>query len=192
MIPVIAASAVLILGIQNRALRQRNRDLIVRFTAPHPGMLVPAFTARSLVGDSVTIGASSLDERQVLFFFTSTCPYCVRSMPALRLLDSLLRREHRRRAPLIAVSLDSAGGTHGFADSVNAMMPVVVVPSERMRLLYRVRSIPQLMVLDSGGRTVYARTGELTGSVVRDSVAPAIWLGMPVVPPVAKVATRTH
>src|SRR5258708_23015723 len=64
-----AAAVVLVLGVQNRALRQRNHDLIVRFTSPHPGMLVPAFSARSLAGDSVTIGASSLDERQVLFFF---------------------------------------------------------------------------------------------------------------------------
>ena len=47
------------------------------------------------------------------------------------------------------------------------------MPSARLPMLYRIRAVPQLVVLDSGGRTVFARAGTLKGTGVVDSIVAA-------------------
>jgi thiol-disulfide isomerase/thioredoxin len=167
---LVLAGSVLVLGQQNRLLRQANRDLLKNLSRPHRGMLVPVFFVRTLAGDTVTIGESREDGRQVLFFFTTTCEYCRASIPVLLRLDAALRRDPTLRGKLYVVAFDSATVIRRFVDSVGLAVPVVVPPSGRFATLYRVRAVPQLMVLDSSGRTTYARAGELNGPGVLDSI----------------------
>ncbi len=170
---VILAATVLMLGVQNRRLRQTQRDLMRRFTQPHPGMLVPDFLATTLAGDTVTIGASGEDGRQVLFFFTTTCLQCRNSWPGLAQLEAALARHPGARTRVFAVGLDSVAAIRRFADSARLSVPVVLMPSARLPMLYRIRAVPQLVVLDSGGRTVFARAGTLKGTGVVDSIVAA-------------------
>ncbi|CAN5910070.1 TlpA disulfide reductase family protein [soil metagenome] len=141
---------------------------------PHPGLLVPAFQATSLTGDTVTIGERTTDERQVLFFFTTTCAYCLTSIPALEELRSALARRPGTPSRLFAIGLDSASAVRRFAESRHLSFPVLLLPNQRLSLLYRVRAVPQLMVLDSSGHTVYARAGALQGAGVLDSIITAV------------------
>lgn len=84
---VLLAGTVLALGVQNRSLKERQRAIVRRFTQPHPGMLVPAFTTTTMAGDTITIGANVDDGRQVLYFFTTTCTYCRSTWGAVDSLD---------------------------------------------------------------------------------------------------------
>jgi thiol-disulfide isomerase/thioredoxin len=156
------ASIIAVLGQKNRALEEKNRGLVRRFTEAHPGMLVPVYRAASLTGDSVTVGQNSMGERQVLFFFTTTCEYCRASLPALAVLDSVIRRTPDMHATLNGVALDSvAASVRRFVDSAGVRMAVLLPPTPRMALLYRVRAVPTVLVVDSGGRTPLCAPGQV-------------------------------
>ncbi len=172
---VILAGTTLFLGLQIRSLQARNRGLVTRFTEPHPGMLVPSFAATSIRhGDSIAIGEAAGDRRQVLFFLTTTCEYCIRSLPILRSLDSALKSRPDMRAELYLIGLDSARLVRRFADSAALSLAVLQIPNQRLALLYRVRAVPQLMVLDSAGRIVFTRAGALLSIAARDSILTAV------------------
>ena len=173
---VAMAGAVCALGVQNRSLREDQRAILQRFLQPHPGMLVPEFVARSLDGDTVTIGTRSDDSRQVLFFFSATCVHCARSLPVITRLSDSLSATPALRARVIAIALDSSATVRRFVDSTGVRIPVFEMPSPRFGLLYRVRSVPQIIVLDSSGHTVYARAGSLASSGVMDSILSAVKL----------------
>lgn len=171
---LLLAAAVLVLGVRNRALEVRNRSLVRRFTEPHPGMLVPSFAGATVHGDTTLIGAPSGDTRQVVWFFTTTCSYCRMSLDKLLALDAALKSAVLTAGELLMVGLDSAAAVRRYADSLRLSVPVVYMPSERLALLYRVRAVPQLMVLDSSGRAVYTRAGALVNQISLDSVLAAV------------------
>jgi hypothetical protein len=175
---------VLVLGLQNRSLRQQDRDLVLRFGKPHPGLIVPAFAAKSLAGVTISVGEGVGDDRQILFFITASCEYCQRSLPALQSVDSALNRHPDSHTKLLAITLDSSTITlQHIVDSVGLSVPILVLPSRRLALLYRVRAVPQLMIVDAAGRTIYAREGALVGPGVVDSVVTAAVSRRPAVVP---------
>jgi peroxiredoxin len=167
------AVSVFVLGRQNRSLKQANRDLVTRFTQPHRGLIVPSFRAASLSGDSVTIGQLKGDGRQVLFFFTTTCEYCRNSFATLATVDSAIANDTVLKPRLYAVGLDSIDALRRFADSTRFAFPILHLSDSRIAALYRLRGVPQLIVLDSG-RVTYARAGELRGSAAFDSLMSGI------------------
>lgn len=167
---LVLAGTVLALGRQNRQLKEQNRDLTKDLTEPHRGMLVPAVRATMLDGRPFTLGEPGQQVRQVLYFFTTSCQYCRTSLPLVRSLDSALRQSPQLRASLYAVALDSAARVRRFVDGVRLSVPVVVAEDWRIAAFYRVHSVPQLIVIDSSGRTAYARVGELAGARVLDSI----------------------
>jgi len=165
--------SVFVLGRQNRSLKQANRDLVTRFTQPHRGLIVPSFRAVSLSGDSVTIGQLKSDGRQVLFFFTTTCAYCRSSFATIQAIDSAIAKDTVLKPRLYAIGLDSVAALRRFADSAGFAFPILLFPDSRIAALYRLRGVPQLIVLDSG-RVTYARAGELRGTAAFDSVMSGI------------------
>ena len=171
---LVLAATVCWLGIQNRGLREEQRKILQRFLQPHPGMLVPEFVARSLDGDTLTIGSRTDDSRQVLFFFSSTCVHCANSLPMLLRLSDSLRATPAAHARVITIAMDSSAAVRRFVDSTGLRIPVFEMPNPRFGLLYRVRSVPQVIVLDSSGHTVYARAGALVDSGVMDSILSAV------------------
>ena len=173
---LILAATVCWLGMQNRGLREDQRAILLRFLQPHPGMLVPEFVARSLDGDTLTIGSRSDDSRQVLFFFSSTCVHCVKSLPMLARLSDSLKSNPSMLAQVVVIAMDSGATARRFADSTGLRVPVFEMPSPRFGLLYRVRSVPQVIVLDSSGHTVYARAGSLVSAGAMDSILSAVKL----------------
>jgi peroxiredoxin len=164
------AVSVFMLGRQNRSLKQANRDLMTRFTQPHRGLIVPSFRAASLAGDSVTIGAMRTEGRQVLFFFTTTCSHCRNSFVTMSKINSALANDTLLNARLFGIGLDSTAAVRRFADSARLSYPVLLLPDRRLAALYRLRGVPQLIVLDSSGRVTYARAGELRSKPAIDSV----------------------
>ncbi len=164
---LLVGAALLILGLRVRALEERNRGLVRRFSEPHPGLLVPAFKALTVSGDSLAVAAVRDTSREVVFFFTTTCAYCQASIPRLRDLHATLG------SGLVLVGLDSSKAVARFADSLELPMPVAFMPDLRTTRLYRIRSVPQLMVFDSTGRAVYTRAGALLGQAEVDSVVAA-------------------
>ncbi len=168
---VVALGLVAILAVQNRALEARNAELAERLVFPYRGLVVPAFEGVTLSGDSVRIGSgpdSAL--RQVLLFFTTTCPYCKASIPVW---NAVATRGRELGFAVYGVVLDSLDLARAYVAEHGLTYPVVPLPERRLAELYRIRRVPMMLVVDAAGRIRYARWGEVSSGTVLDSVVAA-------------------
>lgn len=167
-----AAILVVVLGMRVRALNRENEELFRRLTRPVAGMYVPAFTSAALEGGGPVRVASPVRGRQVLFVFTTTCPYCRTSIPVWKSIGATVEAAYGPGSA-VGVSLDSAQKTLAYVRRHQLSYPVVRFPDVRSERLYRTRSVPVTMVVDSTGRVVFSRVGELKAGVAVDSVLAA-------------------
>ncbi len=154
---------------QNQALADQNRALARRAVEPHAGLFVPAYPAATLDGAPVTLGA--LGHRQVLVFFRTTCPYCRASTPAWKAVAEGLVGDSQ--VAIYGVALDSADAARAYAAEHQLRFPVIPQPDPRLVGLYRISSVPLILVLNEEGRMAYARLGVLDSPAAVDSVVSA-------------------
>lgn len=175
---VAATVLVVVLAQQKRTLitevEQARRQLRQAATEPIPGMYVPAFQATTLEGAPATIGEVQGEGRQVLLMYTTTCPYCLSSLPAWKQVAAAADTLTGVRASVYGVSLDSADVTQQYIAQHRLPYPTVRFPSTKFAGMYRAGSVPLTLVLDEQGRTIYSRTGELKDPAAIDSVIAAI------------------
>jgi peroxiredoxin len=192
----LAAAAVLVV-----VLAQQKRTLIhdvekARFelrqarTEPLRGMYVPAFQAATLEGQPATIGEVPVQGgRQVLLMYTTTCPYCLSSIPAWKQLKAATDTMTSVRAAVYGVSLDSVDATRQYIARHRLPYQTVRFPNDKVAGMYRAGTVPITLVLDEQGRTIYTRTGELKDPQAIDSVLAAVrWKPTP--PDSARDTTR--
>jgi thiol-disulfide isomerase/thioredoxin len=170
---VLAIGIVVLLARAHRDLEARYQRLAERSAWLHPGSYVPPVPASFLTGDTITLGAPPSGTRQVLFVFTTTCPYCRASLPAWQSLaeraDSLTSLGIS--APrVVGLSLDSITATAAYVQEHGLRFPVSQFGSRRDQALYRTRSVPLILVVDSDSRVAYSRMGVLTSPAALDSV----------------------
>lgn len=166
---VAALLLVLALSHQNRELRRQLVDLRYRSIRPHAGLFVPAFRTATLSGDSVVV--PDPENPEVLVLFSTTCPYCLASIPSWNKLARLLQQHG---TALIGISLDSTKQTIDYVADHGLDFPVAFFPDEGYRYMYRANSVPALVVLSPEGSIVYSRMGVLTEESAKDSVASAV------------------
>lgn len=193
----LAAVLVVVLGQQKRDLiRQVEKaqyDLREARTTPLRGMWMPAFQAATLEGQPTTIGEVPGDSvgRQVLLMYTTTCPYCLSSIPAWKQLKAAADTMTSVRAAVYGVSLDSVSVTRDYITKHQLPYPTVRFPNEKLAGMYRAGTVPVTLVLDEQGRTIYSRVGELKEPAAIDSVMQAIrWRPAP--PPDSAQAAETR
>ncbi|HEX8904295.1 MAG TPA: TlpA disulfide reductase family protein, partial [Longimicrobiaceae bacterium] len=175
---VAAAALVVVLGKQKGDLITRYNELQTRYVRavrePLPNSFMPSFQTQTLDGHPVTIGQLPQAGRQVLFVYTTTCPYCKATLPAWKRIAGVVDTMTRPRAQVYGVSLDSADVTQRYAARNALPYPTVRFPDERLISMYRAGAVPLTLVLDETGRTVYARVGELSARAAIDSVIAAV------------------
>ncbi|HLM66638.1 MAG TPA: redoxin domain-containing protein [Longimicrobium sp.] len=173
-----AAVLVVVLGQQKRALitqvEETQMQLRKARTEPLRGMYMPAFQAQTVEGGSATIGELPAEGRQVLLMYTTTCRFCLSSIPAWKQITAAVDTMTTMRATVYGVSLDSADVTKQYVVKHGLPYQTVRFPNERVAGMYRAGTVPVTLVLDEQGRTVYSRTGELREKAAIDSVIAAI------------------
>jgi peroxiredoxin len=170
----VASILVVVLAMRVRALNRENADLIRYATHPYAGMFVPAFASSATDGGEVSV-ASPGRRRQVLFVFNHTCPYCRASIPAWSRIAAEAEAALGRGAA-VGLSLDAPDTTRAYVAQHGLRYPVAVFPDRRTAALYRTRTVPVTMVVDSSGRVLLARIGELREGPAADSVRVAAGL----------------
>jgi peroxiredoxin len=171
---VAALGLVFVLGVKNQSLKREVRRLRVQDKVPHAGVVVPVFRTVTLTGDSVTIGAGQPGGRQVLFYFTSTCPYCIQTLPAWKRITSEVQTREGDVAAVFGISLDSVDATTRYTAVHALRFPVLRFPDAKTAALYRAVGVPMTVVLDDDGHVLYGRAGALTERVAIDSVLAAV------------------
>jgi len=172
-----AAILVVVLALRVKSLNRENEELFRRLTRPQAGMYVPAFASATTDGGEVSVAGHG-HARQVLFVFNRTCPFCRASIPAWTRIGAEAEAANGRGAA-VGVSLDPPDSARAYAARHGLRYPVAVFPDRRTTALYRTRAVPVTMVVDSGGRVLYARIGELKEGPAADSVRAAAGLARP-------------
>jgi peroxiredoxin len=173
-----AAVLVVVLGQQKRSLIEQvekaRYDLRQARTEPIRGQWMPAFQAPTIEGQPATIGEVPGEGRQVLLMYTTTCPYCLSSIPAWKQIKAAADTMTSIRAAVYGVSLDSVDATRQYIAKHALPYPTVRFPDEKVAGMYRAGTVPITLVLDERGRAIYTRTGELKTRAAIDSVMEAI------------------
>jgi peroxiredoxin len=154
---------------RNRTLGNQNRALLRRAIEPQPGLFVPAYPAVTIERVPVTLGAPG--QHQVLIFFRTTCPYCRASTPSWNKVAA--RLEDQPEIGVYGVALDSADAARAYAAERELRFSVIARPDPRLVALYRVSSVPLILILNQNARIAYARLGVLTEAAAVDSVVAA-------------------
>jgi peroxiredoxin len=173
---VLAVATVLlvVLAHQNRELRERIAEWRGRATFPHVGMVVPAFRATTLAGDSVTIGETKPGGHQVLFVLNTTCGFCLETLPAWKTVFTELNALGRPENAVYGISLDSEDETRRYVLDHGLAFPILCFPDPRLAKLYRAEGVPLTVVLDHNGEMVHVRMGALRDRGSIDSVIAAV------------------
>jgi peroxiredoxin len=173
-----AAVLVVVLAVQKRGLieqvEQTQYQLRQARTEPMRGMWMPAFQAPTIEGQPATIGEVPGEGRQVLLMYTTTCPYCLSSIPAWKQIKAAADTMTSVRAAVYGVSLDSVDVTRQYIAKHALPYQTVRFPDEKVAGMYRAGTVPITLVLDERGRAIYSRTGELKSPAAIDSVMQAI------------------
>lgn len=164
----VASILVVVLAMRVRALNGQNAELVKYATRPYAGMFVPAFASSTTDGAAMSV-ATPQHGRQVLFIFNRTCPYCRASIPAWTRIAAEAEAAGGRGAA-VGLSLDPPDSAQAYAARHGLRYPVAAFPDRRTAALYRTRLVPVTMVVDSGGRVLLARIGELREGPAADSV----------------------
>jgi hypothetical protein len=108
----------------------------------------------------------------LLLFFTTTCEGCPEAFEDLRSLFEGLLSAGSARA--VGISFDDQELTRTFVEERDPVIPVTVFQHRRWPDVFRIREVPQLVVLDSGGRVRVARSGAFSPQLLTDSILPLI------------------
>ncbi|WP_363796450.1 TlpA disulfide reductase family protein [Lysobacter firmicutimachus] len=156
----LASVLVVALGWQVGRMREDQRWLADRAVAPYVGMYVPRVALHGLDGRAIELGQPRGDS-QVLFFFTTTCPYCRASLPQLKRVARQLPQASAGGAELIGVALASPGQARAYAREHALDFPLVAHDDRRTAALFRARKVPALLVIGRDGRVRYRHVGAL-------------------------------
>ncbi|EWC49527.1 TlpA disulfide reductase family protein [Xanthomonas citri pv. glycines] len=168
---LVACALIAMLAWQNRQLRVQQQWLQTRISAPYDGMYVPRIEATDGDGRRHLLGAPH-GPAQVLFFFTTTCPYCQRSAPTVLRAARELQANLPGRPQLLGVCHCDTAQAARYAHVHGFDFPVVTLTDRRALMLFRARNVPLLMAIDAEGRVRHSHLGVFdTTERVQDLVA---------------------
>ena len=168
----LACALVVVLGRRQTSLNRAYAELKAKVSLAYPGYVVPTVRTVTTGGDSVTIGElADTSARQVIFLLTTTCPFCLATLPVWAPLADSARA---LGFGVVALSLDSLGKTLAYIESHGLKYPVGLLQGWKTIRLLRATAVPQTLVLNYAGEVLYAHVGQLTPGPGLDSVYSAL------------------
>lgn len=168
---VVLAALMTALAVQNRQLRQQQALLVTKVEqlskAVHglpEGAEPEALTATAINGESLTL-AGPRSGRQVLYFFSPSCKFCLASVPQIQALDAAGRNNGHRAFEMVAVSLPPHDAAPGYASQHGFAFPVINDVDARITQRYSATLVPMVVVIEDG-KIIYRHVGQLKDSSV--------------------------
>ena len=148
-------------------------EQVAAFRPLDVGAPVPMYAARTLGGDTVTVGGANAPT--VLNVWATWCTSCQEEMAAL---DSIKREFESRGVRVIAVSVDdgSAERVRRFAETNRLQFTVAHDPAATIERSYQVVGVPTTFVVDGNGRLAWRHTGNIVDLIdeLRNAVGKTI------------------
>ncbi|MEN5039501.1 TlpA disulfide reductase family protein [Stenotrophomonas sp. TWI1149] len=168
---IVLAALMTALAVQNRQLRQEQALLVSKVEqiskAAHglpEGAQPEALDTTALDGQAVTL-AGPASGRQVLYFFSPACKYCLASVPQIQALDAAGRNNGNRAFEMLGVSLPPHETAADYARQHGFDFPVVNDTDDRIRQRYTATMVPMVVVIQDG-KVIYRHVGQLKDSSV--------------------------
>lgn len=172
--PVVAlllSALILVLGWQNRQLRQINDDMAAQLQnmrveahgaaiGARPEPLALKTTQRA----HVDIGGTR-ELPQILYFFSTACRYCLASMPQLQSIDAA-----RGPSELVGVGLPPYEALADYAGKHSIRFPIAIDSEGDAAKRYGITVTPMLMVLAADGSVAYKHVGQLDENTVKAAI----------------------
>lgn len=168
MLAAFAMGTVLVLGAEVRALRGTQRQVQRMKAFPHAGQWVPTIRVGTLTGDSMTMGETTPGRAQVLIAFSTTCPYCLATLPKWKALTDSLRKDGR--FDVLWISASSWDSTRAYVAQHGITAAVVRMPTAKLARVYQIKAVPLTIVLDRWGRVEHAHASVFNTAAEMDSV----------------------
>lgn len=176
---LLACGLIVVQAVQNRELREQQILLIGEMAKPQVGAWLPTMQARTLAGKHVTLGRPSSD-RQILYFFEPWCPSCRASIPAIRSIQSAIAG-HPDAVEIVGVSRSSEDELRTYLAENDLDFPVSKAATSGIGVLFDLKSVPLLLVVDRDSKVVYSHSGTLdTKEQVEQVLAAALAMDRPV------------
>ena len=121
------------------------------------GATVPDVTLLTMEGKPLRSG-ELFQQRTILLFFSTTCSHCRIVLQSLRTLSV----NSAAPLPVIAVSGESAEAVRAVQEEMHLPFRLLLDPLHRARDAFRVRMLPTMFVIDSGGILQRSWTGEIS------------------------------
>lgn len=145
---------------------------------PHPlqGQPAPPFTLASLSGGEVSLAEHLGRDVILLDFWAAWCPPCRKALPEI----AELAAEYAPKGVVVyTVNLaDTPERVRNLLESLNIEVPVLLDPDSKSAALYRVRVIPQIVLINRNGVVRHVNIGggpgmkaELKGLLDRELAA---------------------
>ena len=128
------------------------------FRALEPGDPVPAYTAESVDGETITIGGAG--PVTLLNLWATWCVPCRTEFPDLQEIHEVLGPRGLR---LVAVSIDQGGTDRvmGFVNEMGATFPIVHDQEGSIEDVYRTVGLPNTYLIDADGNLIRSWLGPL-------------------------------
>jgi peroxiredoxin len=156
-----------------RDLRAVAREFDRFRTFPFVGQWTPTIRATALDGTPTILGETLPGRVQVLFYFTTTCPYCAENLGDWKALAARLEADSLRRFDVHWVSLSEPDSTRRYVAEHGISGSVVIPPGWKEILVSRVKGVPMTLVLDHQGRVAHAHPSLFRTRLAVDSVIAA-------------------
>lgn len=160
----------ILLTLVNIALVHRNARLQQRLASvkkqfePYVGMFVPPLSGFDANGQFLTI-APSAQRKTVLLIFSVECPFSQENWPLWR---SLLKQLDRAHYQPVGINLGHEFDRDLLRQVGLEDIPLIVSVSPESVLSYRLRFVPQTIVVGTDGRVENVWSGPLRGKVVKE------------------------
>jgi peroxiredoxin len=166
----LTAGVVTMLGVEVRSLRRYERQVRQMKAFPYAGQWVPTVRLATIGGDSVTVGETVAGRAQVLVAFSTTCQFCLATLPQWKWLTDSLNRDARRRFDVVWISASSWDSTRAYVRRHDIGADVAKMPPGKLAAIYKLRAVPLTVVLDRWGRVEHAHASVFANNAAMDSV----------------------
>jgi peroxiredoxin len=168
---IVASSLVVFLSKRVVDLNRAYFEFKTLSSQPHVGYVVPTMHVGALNGDSLVVGElADTMARQIVYVFTTTCPYCRATLPIWGLVFDSLARLPSSNVQVVAMSLDSTNATSAYAAKHQLRYPIALFPDWKSPRFFRAHAVPQTLVLSHFGVVLYSHVGLLEKGPGLDSL----------------------
>ncbi len=143
------------------------------------GMKVPPMALSTLDNKPFELNYTERNKKTLIYFFSLTCPQCMRNIPQWTQLTASLKDENNVR--ILGIARGDVEAIKEYAKGYNLCFDVGVsaINDTTMANSYGVKYVPTTMLIDDSARVVYSSVGVLSEST-RQEILNNIFSNTPV------------